>query len=353
MKRILLIATIYRVGERIYPIITELSREFQIDVFKTSQMSNKIDWYGNEDLRLVFDNKYGDYIDNIYYEKPDLSNYDLILMDDDRPRSGMKEIYDEVDVPVIGHQHGNCELYHSLPNLRQDGRTSWDYITVFGKKEMDLYNGSLGKDHLKNRILLGGIPSNDLLKNYKKTEEHILVIVNFLGNRRAAQSAFNGGDFRRFDEDTFYKMGLVELQDEFNKQIVIKIKSRADHPEVKKDFDYLDSILPKRLDYKIIMDIEDDNKLISDSMFVISAPSVMALKPIQKGIPTVLLKYYGQTAGFFDYKGLLSLDTQKLFDEIERQHSSDKETEFINYTIEGGLEFNSTEKYINEIRKLI
>ena len=113
-------------------------------------MHQKIDWYGNEDLRLVFDNKYGDYIDNIYYEKPDLSNYDLILMDDDRPRSGMKEIYDEVDVPVIGHQHGNCELYHSLPNLRQDGRTSWDYITVFGKKEMDLYNGSLGKDHLKN-----------------------------------------------------------------------------------------------------------------------------------------------------------------------------------------------------------
>ena len=46
MKKILLIATIYRVGERIYPIIPELSKEFKVDVLKTAQMGNKITWYG-------------------------------------------------------------------------------------------------------------------------------------------------------------------------------------------------------------------------------------------------------------------------------------------------------------------
>ena len=42
MKKILLIATVYRVGERIYPIIPKLSEEFEVDVLKTSQMGNKI-----------------------------------------------------------------------------------------------------------------------------------------------------------------------------------------------------------------------------------------------------------------------------------------------------------------------
>ena len=57
MKKILLIATIYRVGERIYPIIPKLSKEFSVDVLKTAQMGNKIDWYGNNDLRIIFAEK--------------------------------------------------------------------------------------------------------------------------------------------------------------------------------------------------------------------------------------------------------------------------------------------------------
>ena len=79
MKRILLVATIYRVGERIYPIIPKLSGEFHIDVLKTAQMGNKINWYGDNDLRIIFDKKYQHYINNIYYDVPNLNNYDLIL----------------------------------------------------------------------------------------------------------------------------------------------------------------------------------------------------------------------------------------------------------------------------------
>ena len=62
MKRILLISTIYRVGERIYPIIPKLSEEFEVDVLKTAQMGNRMVWYGNDDLRKVFDDLYCDVI---------------------------------------------------------------------------------------------------------------------------------------------------------------------------------------------------------------------------------------------------------------------------------------------------
>ena len=38
MKKILFVATIYRVGERIYPTIEKLSKKYQVDVFKTAQI---------------------------------------------------------------------------------------------------------------------------------------------------------------------------------------------------------------------------------------------------------------------------------------------------------------------------
>lgn len=378
MKKILLIATVYRVGERIYPIIPKLSEEFEVDVLKTGQMSNKIQWYGDNDLRSIFDKLYSEYVNNIFYKVPSLNQYDLILMDDDRYRNGMKEIYEEalsLGIPVIGHQHGNQEIEKILPNLRVEGRISWDYITVFGKKEKDLYM-ICNESDFSYRILLGGIPCNDELKNYKRTDKHILVIVNFLGNRHAP--------FLRFDDKVFNKLGLLELQKEYNKKVVIKIKSRADHPRPMEDFHYLSRILSKELDYEIIMDVEDDNKLISDSFIVLSAPSVFPFKSIQKGIPTIILgerifqhdnpeEYrknairfgkdllnmgvykhgYGQLGAFYDYKGVVELDTQKIFDEIERQHDNGKEIDFIENTIEGGVDFNSTERYINHVRSLI
>ena len=344
MKKILLIATIYRVGERIYPIIPELSKEFKVDVLKTAQMGNKITWYGNNDLRLVFDDKYKDYLNDKHHSCPDLSEYDMILMDDDRYRNGMREIYNKVNVPVIGHQHGNVDISRVKPNLREGDRTSWDYVSVFGKKEKNIYMEAKG-DKFGERVLLGGIPSNDKLNEYERTDKHILVIVNFLGNRLAP--------FARFNKKVFDEIGLLQLQKEFDKKVVIKIKSREDHPEAQEDFDYLNSILPEDLDYEIVMDVEDDNKLISDSFVVISAPSVMAFKPIQKGIPTVLLDGYGQTAGFHDYNGLIKLDKQKIFDEIERQYHNGREEEFIEYTIEGGIDYTSTKKYIEAINNIL
>ena len=270
-------------------------------------------------------------------------------MDDDRHRNGMKDIYEFaqlVDVPVLAQQHGNQDMVNIIPNLRIDGRVSWDYTNVFGKRDKELYEQY--NPDLSDRILLSGIPTNDKLKEYDRTDKHILVVVNFLGNRPDI------GEFSKFDENLFNSLQLVELQKEFNKDVIIKIKSRADHPYPDRDFEYLKSILPNNLDYKVLMDVEDTNKLISDSFIVITSPSTMGFKSIQQGIPTIVLAgNYGQVGTFDTFKGLVGLDTQKIFNEIERQYNSGKDIEFINNTVEGGVDFNSTEVYINQIRNIL
>ena len=44
---------------------------------------------------------------------------------------------------------------------------------------------------------------------------------------------------------------------------------------------------------------------------------------------------------------------QTIHDEIQRQHDHGKDTQFILDTIEGGVEFNSTEYFIKAIREII
>ena len=101
---------------------------------------------------------------------------------------------------------------------------------------------------------------------------------------------------------------------------------------MQKNKQYLNSILPKSLDYSIVYDVEDDNKLIAQSVEVYSAPSTLALKPIQLGIPTTLIPGTGQTGIFYDY------ETNK---------------NFIEDTLEGGKDFNSTQYYMEYIKQCI
>jgi len=60
MKRILLITSQYRVGERIYPIIPHLAKEYDIDLLKVYQMADNHKWVGDVDMRGVFKKKYSD-----------------------------------------------------------------------------------------------------------------------------------------------------------------------------------------------------------------------------------------------------------------------------------------------------
>ncbi len=103
------------------------------------------------------------------------------------------------------------------------------------------------------------------------------------------------------------------------------------------------------LNYRILVDVENDNQLISESKIVISAPSTLAFKPIQLGIPTVLINHSGQVSNFYDYDGLF--DINKDFKSYLREYT--KKEKFINNTIAGGLNFNSTILMLDEIKKLL
>ena len=338
MKKILLIVTVYRVGERIYPIIPSLSELVDIDVLFVNEMCNEMQWYGDKDPRNKFHSMYDKFFKNKFYghlnsnkqnfNEFNVSKYDLVLYDDNR---------DRYDLNIIGCTHGTV----SRNFAKEFYGKVFDYMFVFGDNEFKLF------PEFKSIFIKGGIPANDLLKNYDKTEEYILVIVNYLGNRSCP---FNV----RFDEQLIKKTGLVELQKEFNKKVLFKLKSRLDYPFPDKDVNYLKSIVPSELDYNYIIDCEDDdNELISKSFITIAAPGTMSLKSIQKGIPTILIKDSGQNDFFYNFKGLLPLDTQLIFDEVERQYNADRDDKFISQIVTGGNNYNSTEIFVNKLMEIL
>lgn len=368
-KKILLIVTVYRVGERIHPVIPELHKFADLDLLQINEMSEGLKWYGTDDPRVLFHEKYDEYFDKIFdggrssieqygarnhtpcevIKDLDVSEYDLVLYDDDRDRHGVWYIYDQVKdrIPMVGNVHGNwwssLDGFLEKSHIKQFYQKSFNHASVFGNKEK---NSHIPNDY----ILSGGIPSNDELKYYDLTNDFILVIVNFLG-------VMKGGipDFYRvlFDEDFMHQSGLLELQKQYNKKVVFKLKGRAAHPYPRDDFDYLRTIVPKDLDYEIIMDFPDNNQLICGSFLVISAPSTFAFKPIQKGIPTVLIDGAGIVGNFQDYRGLIELGKDNVLDRVEKEISLGRDESFIKNTIEGGLDFTSTEKYVQNIKRLL
>ena len=64
------------------------------------------------------------------------------------------------------------------------------------------------------------------------------------------------------------------------------------------------------LECEVITNSENIDDLISKSAVVISAPSTLSFKPIQLGIPTVLIKGGGQIGKFEHYPGLVDLNKQ-------------------------------------------
>jgi len=330
MKKILFITSQYRTGERIYPILPILASEYKIDLLKVYQMANKHKWVGDRDMRLKFDEDYLHLFDSVFENTCDVTKYNLIISDDNRytTKTKLSNLYNQKKCSMASFEHGNNNKgYFGIGH-----NVVFDKCFVFGDKDV------------KHRDqIAGGIPSNDGLLQYANLKKkHIMVIVNFLGNRTSPFKV-------NFDEMLFNSLQLINLQKQINLPVVIKLKSRADEGGFEKNLRYLQSILPNELDYKIVIDAEDDNKLIAESVCVISAPSTLAFKPIQLGIPTVLIKDSGQTGSFYDFEGLFDIreyDNNYLLSE----HNY---TDWISRSIEGGLQFNSTNVVVSKLKEII
>ena len=106
--------------------------------------------------------------------------------------------------------------------------------------------------------------------------------------------------------------------------------------------------------YEILTDKGlDIDEVIAKSFIVISAASTLAFKPIQLRKPTVIIEGTGQIGNFYDYNGIVPLNKIAVENEVERQLKEGPDLEFIKTTLEGGLDFNATEIYVNNLKKVI
>jgi hypothetical protein len=313
------------------------------------EMSPLSNWPGDRDRRQSF---YKNILSNVLsivgpsYEETiarnvDLSNlnlkkYSLIVIDDNmaKPDRGTVQLIQKAkkyNVTVVGCPHGNREYDRSIVAQVPD---YFDYSFVFGKKDIRF----LETKRKRGRLIPGGIPANDILNECEKTSEYILVIPGFTGHA-------NVGKYHGFTKKVFDDAGIVELQQKYACPVVIKEKSSAKKNKISCKFaKHYDNV-------STILDVIDDNSLITGAKMVIGSPSTLCFKSIQIGIPTVLIKGTGMLGAFYDFPGLAEspVDVVRAMDE---QIAIGKYSDFVEDTLEGGIDFSSTQIYIDHISEL-
>ena len=85
---------------------------------------------------------------------------------------------------------------------------------------------------------------------------------------------------------------------------------------------------------------------------VISSPSTLSFKPIQLGIPTAIIKNSGVNGLFYDFEGFVDLNPQEIIKTLKNQLDKPNK-DFILDTIEGGINFNSTNVFINNLKQIL
>ena len=334
--KLLLLFTNHRVAEKLWPIIPKLSKQYKLDLFLIGLMSNETPWVGDIDERVVMISKYKKYINTIINgpgvkfhgdnittpldSYVNIKEYSAVIFDDNRKKSEFNipnfyNICKQNKIVVIGNSHGNEDTPNDATNI------SYDY-------KMDFQSG--------------GIPANDTLKNIKRNNKHILIICNFLGNR------FSPYDIN-FNKDFVNKSGMIELSKHYNLPIVVKIKTRLDNPNYEDSIKYVKNLL----DCTVVANTNNIDQLIANSAFVISAPSTLAFKPIQLGIPTILIKGSGAIGCYKNYPGLVNLNYEEIINSLTDQIDTGKYAKFLDLSIPGGSNFTSIDIYIKKIKEYI
>jgi hypothetical protein len=100
-------------------------------------------------------------------------------------------------IPVIGNIHGQQEINGVKNSVKFGYKKLFDKFFCFGKKEQ-LYLDNCGYSGV---AIPSGIPENDKLLTYHKTNKHILVITNFL---------VGSSDHALYDKNVFNKFKLIK-----------------------------------------------------------------------------------------------------------------------------------------------
>ena len=214
MKKILFIFSQYRVCERILPVIPFLSEEYELDCLLVYQMKSSHQWPGDKDLREHFYNTYQFDFNFLTEIRSDLdySSYDLIISDDNRlsTKTKLSEIYNKRKKNMLACYHGAGEKWNNVKFFEDTHGKVYDYTLVMGKD-----------DCKKDYCIPIGVPSNDSLKDKKLNNKHILVVVNFLGNRDCPFKI-------KLDNHLVNNIDFERLTEVYGLPIIIKLKSRED-----------------------------------------------------------------------------------------------------------------------------
>lgn len=374
-KNILFITTSYSTGNIYYPILVSLSKIYNVVVLNLFQMSKHTKWKDKweSDPRINFHKMCGDngiksihapaVIKNketnvkVYVEfRNNLDDYlkrnyyDLVMIDNNThwKRMGLGAIYRyfvEQNIPFVACPHGNKD-YKKAKFLKRVGKL-YDFSFVFGEKEKrEICKVDRRRAGNAPRLLPAGLPASDKLKDYPRNNNHILLIMNFTKKPPKGGQTKNQ---RAFTIDTFEHLKLAKLSEEYNCPIIIKEKYRLYY----EDLSLRKSLKKYKSIVKFMSVCEDDNKLMADSACVISAPSTLTFKPIQLGVPTVILNRFGMNGNFIDFPGLMNPDPKKMRESFKRQKDQGRLIDFISDTIAGGVEYNATDIYLDYINKFL
>ncbi|MHA1469822.1 MAG: hypothetical protein ACTSSP_04595 [Candidatus Asgardarchaeia archaeon] len=374
-KNILFMTTAYGTGNIVYPIFPKLSKIHNIDVLNLFQMSKYTAWKGKWELdprqkfykwcdslgiktmhapKVVSDKevnvktyiKFRENLDNVFKR----NYYDLVMIDNNThwKRMGLGPIYRhfaEQNIPYLACPHGNKD-YLRYKALKRVGRL-YDFSFVFGEKEKRKLC-KIDRKYVGNadRLLPAGLPASDKLKDYPRNKDHILLIVNF--TKRPPQGGQTSWQ-KPFTIETFKELKLAKLSEEYNCPILIKEKYRLYY----EDLSLRKSLKKYKSIVKFMSVCEDDNKLMADSCCVISAPSTLTFKPIQLGVPTVVLSKFGMNGNFGNFSGLMRPNAKKMRVSFKKQEDKGRDLDFIADTIAGGVEYNSSDIYIDYINKIL
>ena len=363
-KEILVFSTIHRNTERFIPVLEALSKEYKIIIIRSGQISQNTKFesknalyknYFNANKNLVFFDaigisktrdrdslKFKRSIEAIV-DKINFSNVALAILDDSRCVNHAEYFYkkcNENNVTVFANSHGNDDKIRYNSYFLDGYKKIYDYLFVFGERDKLIFEKISG-----NKIFIpAGIPSNDSLSKYQHTRKYILFIVNFIDPSHSSSAA------KSISKKIIEQLNLSDLQKRLKLPIVFKVKHRINF-DVNREIEILKKEIGETLDYKIVTYTDDENKLVMDSACVMSHGSTMCFKTIQAGIPTVIIRNLGVVGNFNNYFATIS-PGENYFHYITKSNEYEqKRKDFLKNTLSGALNFNSTQIYIDNLKR--
>jgi hypothetical protein len=280
-------------------------------------------------------------------------HFDLAVIDENRGNInwGTNILYRQLrgcGVPVVGYQEGLVsDNADGLNWTATNFGACFDYSLCVGRFD---HEGVCRRNPaVKDRIIPVGVPDNDSLGNISvkpfSQRRHILVVPS----RTRLSSPFGPSKiYAPLTDEILDSCGLYELAEKYDSKIVIKEKGKSHNTVLA--FEHLRS---ERID--VTWDEKNIDELVADSKFVIGAPTTLLLKPIQLRIPTAVFgtPLMGCTAAYEHFEGFTDSSREQVVHTLETQlENGGTSDDFINFAINGGSDFSSTDLFVDAVEKI-